>query len=179
MIFKGVYSPLILVGFNMRHPIEKYNQQQAEALASLPEDQRDYMARMFRIGNASYAYYNQVKELTVFGKESESDQPKGDLLDWLEQHLGVSEGDRVQTESRSARELLDVYFEEYLAGLPHDGLRRIEKEGGLDKAKNSYPFRRYVLERHDLGMDEFLRQNLSEEDYAFHVECGKPLSDET
>ncbi|MVM41990.1 hypothetical protein GO730_38090 [Spirosoma sp. HMF3257] len=166
----------------MRHPIEKYNQQQAEVLANLPEDQRDYMARMFRIGNATYTYHNQVKELAVFGKGSKSEQTTGDLLDWLEQRMnltdGTSVGDRIQTESRSARELLEVYFEEYLAGLPHDGLRRAEKDGGLDKAKNSYPFRRYVLERHDLGMDEFLRQNLSEEDYAFHIECGKPLSDE-
>ncbi|GAB4020669.1 hypothetical protein GCM10028808_62790 [Spirosoma migulaei] len=138
---------------------------------------------MFRIGNASYTYHNQVKNLTVFGKGNEGEQPLGDLLAWLEQLLNLQisnppEG-QFQTGSNSARELLEIYFEEYLAGLPHDGLRRAEKEGGLDKAKNSYPFRRYVLERHDLGMDEFLRQNLSEEDYAFHVECGKPLSDET
>ncbi|WP_461102749.1 hypothetical protein [Spirosoma koreense] len=36
----------------------------------------------------------------------------------------------------------------------------------------------YVLERYDLGMDEYLCQNLSAEDYAFHQESGKPLTDE-
>ena len=156
----------------MRHPIEKYNQNQAAVLASLPEDQRDYMARMFRIGNATYCYHNKVKELTVFGSGSKEEQSTEDLLDWLAQQINP------QTESRSARELLTIYFEEYLEGLPHDGLRRAEKAGGLDKAKNSYPFRRYVLERHDIGMDDYLRTHLSAEDYAFHLEAGKPLNDQ-
>lgn len=160
----------------MRHPIEKYNVQQAEVLTLLPEGQRDYMARMFRIGNATYCYYNRVNELAVFGQtdnqlDSEPIASNEDLLEWLERQLAP------QSESRSARELLQVYFEEYLEGLPHEGLRRAEKAGGLEKAKRSFPFRRYVLERHDIGMDEFLRMNLSAEDYAFHVECGKPLTD--
>lgn len=155
----------------MRHPIEKYNQQQAETLASLPEEKREWMARMFRIGNATYCYYNRAKELTVFDAGDQATPPAKDLLEWLEQQLSP------KTESRSARELLQVYFEEYLAGLPHDGLRRAEKASGLDKAKNSFPFRRYVLERHDIGMDEFLRMNLSAEDYAYNVECSKPLED--
>ena len=37
----------------MTHPIDKYNWQQADTLATLPADQRDYMARMFRIGNTT------------------------------------------------------------------------------------------------------------------------------
>jgi hypothetical protein len=152
----------------MRHPIEKYNVQQAEVLASLPEGQRDYMARMFRIGNATYCYYNRVKELSVFGQsDTQTVASNEDLLDWLERQLTP------QSESRSARELLQIYFEEYLEGLPHDGLRRAEKAGGLEKAKRSFPFRRYVLERHDIGMDEFLRMNLSTEDYAFHQASGR------
>ncbi|GAB4043392.1 hypothetical protein [Spirosoma jeollabukense] len=160
----------------MRHPVEKYNQNQAEALASLPEEKREWMARMFRIGNATYCYYNRAKELAVFGQangqlDSEPIAPSEDLVDWLERQLAG------QSESRSARELLQIYFEEYLEGLQHEGLRRTMIREGLDKAKNSFPFRRYVLERHDIGMDEFLRMNLSAEDYAYHVECGKPLTD--
>ena len=158
----------------MRHPIEKYNQNQAQVLASLPEDQREWMARMFRIGNATYCYYNRAKELAVFDSPNQPEESAQDLLEWMEQQLNRAT-DRPNTESRSARELLQAYFEEYLEGLPHDGLRRAEKEGGLDKAKKSFPFRRYVLERHDIGMDEYLRQHLSEEDYAFHLENGKPL----
>lgn len=57
-------------------------------------------------------------------------------------------------------------------------MRRTEMERGLDEARRSFPFRRYILERHDMGMDEFLRHNLSVDDYAFHVECGKPLSED-
>ncbi|GAB4019135.1 hypothetical protein [Spirosoma koreense] len=148
----------------MRHPIEKYNLQQAEVLASLPEGQREYMAQMFRIGNATYCYYNKVKDLPVFDQPAELEPiaSSEDLEEWLERQLAP------QAESRSARELLQIYFEEYLEGLPHDGLRRAEKAGGLDKAKRSFPFRRYVLERHDIGMDEYLRLHLSAEDYAFH-----------
>lgn len=160
----------------MRHPIEKYNQQQAATLAELPESQRDYMARMFRIGNASYRYYQRANELAVFNKQSDSAQEGSvdsvdDLVAWLKQQI-----DPV-TESRSARELLEIYFEEYLAGLPHEGLRRTMQQEGIDKAKCSIPFLRYLLERHDMGMDEFMRQNLSAEDYAFHVECSKPLEE--
>ena len=149
----------------MRHPIEKYNQQQSAALASMPQEQRDYMARMFRIGNATYCYYNRVEDLPVF----DAGQPDTaqDLPEWFEQLINPV------TESRSARELLAVYFEEYLEGLPHEGLRRAEEERGLDEAKRSFPFRRYVLERHDMGMDEFMRLNLSQEDYAFYVESSK------
>lgn len=156
----------------MRHPIEEYNKRQATTLAEMPEEQRDYMARMFRIGNATYCYYNRVNELSVFRKaidESEGEEiaTPEDLLEWLQKRLNP------QQESRSARELLEIYFEEYLAGLPHDGLRRAERDRGLDEARRSFPFRHYILERHDMGMDEFLRMNLSAEDYAFHVECGR------
>lgn len=158
----------------MRHPIEKYNERQAAALAEMPEEMRDYMARMYRIGNASYCYYNRVKELAVFGQPSIEVSPEAvgstqDLLDWLERQVSH------QHESRSARELLAIYFEEYLEGLPHEGMRRGERERGIDEIKRSFPFRRYVLERHDIGMDEFLRMNLSAHDYAFYLECGKPL----
>lgn len=44
----------------MTHPIDRYNKQQAETLATLPVDQRDYMARMFRIGNTAYRYHHRL-----------------------------------------------------------------------------------------------------------------------
>ena len=155
----------------MRHPIEKYNRIQAEQLAELPQQQRDYMARMFRIGNTTYRYHNRVNDLTVF--DAGQPNPPADLLDWLERMLAP------ETKNRSARELLQIYFEEYLAGLPHERMRRIEQERGLDEARRSWPFRRYVLERHDIGMEEFMRINLSEEDYAFYVETSRPFDDTT
>lgn len=79
----------------------------------------------------------------------------------------------LEMKNQSAREILQIYWQEYLDGLTDDRLRRSEKETGLDKAKSSLPFRRYVLERHNIGMDEFLRLNLSTEDYAFHRASGQ------
>lgn len=159
----------------MRHSIEKCNEDQAKTLAALPEEQREWMARMFRIGNASYRYYQRASDLTVLKKEShvtpgDSVETLDELVEWLHQQINP------QVESRSARELLNVYFDEYLTGLPHEGLRQTMQAEGVDKATRSIPFRRYLLERHDIGMDEFLRQNLSEEDYAFHLEAGKTLN---
>ncbi len=167
----------------MRHPIEKYNQQQAAMLAELPESERAYMARFFRIGNATYRYYQRARELAVFTRTVDADvaapsDSVAALVAWLKQQIEQAndpEGTRLAVESRSARELLTVYFEEFLAGLPHEGLRRRMKEEGIDQATRSIPFLRYLLERHDIGMDDYLRQHLSEEDYAFHLENGKPL----
>lgn len=151
----------------MRHPIEECNLKQQEALANLPEEKREWMARMFRIGNATYCYYHQSNDLSVFDRSSPQSPPAVDLLEWLEQQLNPA------TESRSARKLLEIYWEEYLEGLPNDEIRRSLRSIRLDQFKNALPFQRYVLERYDLGMDEFLRQNLSAEDYAFHQAAGE------
>ena len=69
----------------MHHLIETYNELQTELLAPLPVDKRYYMARLLRIDNATYWYYNRAKELSVFNKQSaESVQ---DLLAWLGQQI--------------------------------------------------------------------------------------------
>ena len=43
-----------------RHPLDKYHQSQLEFLAALPEAQRAYHVRLFRLGNASYRYQQQA-----------------------------------------------------------------------------------------------------------------------
>ncbi len=83
-----------------------------------------------------------------------------DLLDWLEQQLATRSG------NNSAHELLRTYYEEYLEGIPSERFREIERAKGLEEAKRSWSFRRYVLERNDFGMEKFMRINLSEQDYA-------------
>ena len=152
----------------MRHPIEKYNVRQAEMLASFPEEERPFWARQQRIGNAAYCYQHQFNDVAGLTGQQSTNLPD-DLLTWLEQHLSARQ------ESRSANELLAIYFEEFLDGLPNDNIRTIERARGLEEAKRSWPFRRYVLERNDVGMDEFMRLNLSAEDYAYYVETSKPL----
>jgi hypothetical protein len=39
-----------------RHPLDKHHQAQLQALQQLPEGQRAEMARLFRLGNATYRY---------------------------------------------------------------------------------------------------------------------------
>jgi hypothetical protein len=46
---------------NPRHLLEKYHQSQLDFLAALPEPQRAYHARLFRLGNASYRYQQQAE----------------------------------------------------------------------------------------------------------------------
>lgn len=157
----------------MQHPIEKYNQRQAEMLATLPEGEREFWARQHRIGNAAYSYQYQFNHVAGLSNDQASKLPSvgppEDLLEWLEQQLSVRQ------ESRSANELLTIYFEEYLEGLPNDRVREGERTRGLEEAKRSWPFRRYVLERNDFGMDEFMRLNLSVDDYAYYKWSGEPL----
>jgi hypothetical protein len=61
-----------------RHPLDKYHQSQLGFLAALPEAQRAYHARLFRLGNASYRYQQQAA-----GEVTEDD-----FRHWLE---GLSE----------------------------------------------------------------------------------------
>lgn len=152
----------------MRHPIEKYNQIQAEQLANFAPEEREFWARQFRIGNAAYAYQYQFNDVAGLTKTEAGKIPE-DLFEWLEQQLAAKQ------DNRPANELLKVYFEEYLEGLPNEGVRAGERTRGLEAAKQSWPFRRYVLERNDFGMDEFMRLNLNEEDYAFYKWSSEPL----
>ncbi|MBC6992171.1 hypothetical protein [Hymenobacter sp. BT491] len=57
-----------------RHPLDKNHQAQLQALQQLPESQRAEMARLFRLGNATYRYQQLAAgEVTV-----------ADYQDWLE-----------------------------------------------------------------------------------------------
>ncbi|UYZ65282.1 hypothetical protein [Hymenobacter weizhouensis] len=48
-----------------RHPMDKHHQAQLQTLQQLPESQRHEMARLFRLGNATYRYQQQaVGEVT-------------------------------------------------------------------------------------------------------------------
>lgn len=152
----------------MRHPIEKYNRIQAEQLAKFAPEEREFWARQFRISNAAYCYQYQFNDVAGLTNQEAVNVPQ-DLVKWLEERL-IRNG-----ESGLANKLLQIYFEEYLAGLPDERLKAHERDGGLEAAKRSWPFRRYVLERNDFGMDEFMRLNLSEEDYAFYKWSSEPL----
>lgn len=61
-------------------------------------------------------------------------------------------------------ETLKLYFQEWLVGLPVNIASDMEKKG-FEKCKSIISFTRYVNERQDVGMDEWMKSHLSEEDY--------------
>jgi len=66
----------------------------------------------------------------------------------------------------------EIYFKEWLEGLPSH-ISADMREKGLQKCKTMLPFTRYVNERNDIGMEEFMKEHLSEEDFNYYKEMGK------
>ena len=66
------------------------------------------------------------------------------------------------------------YFLEWLQGLP-ENIRKDMSEMGFDRCKTMLPFTRYVNERNDVGMDQFLKENLTLQDYEAYKESGENL----
>lgn len=85
----------------MRHPIEKYNQIQAEELAKLAQEQRKGKALMYRISNAAYCYQFQFNDVAGLSGSQVANAPE-DLLDWLERQLST------RAKNQSASELLSI-----------------------------------------------------------------------
>ena len=113
----------------MKHPNKQQQQNQADFLANCPPEQREFHARLFRIGNATYRYHQ----------------------------LAASVKDEIPEE----------YYFEWLEGLP-EPIREDMKKKGFEACKSILSFTRYVNERRDIGLDEWLKNNLSEEDYNYH-----------
>lgn len=56
-------------------------------------------------------------------------------------------------------------YEEWLEGLP-ENIRKGMREKGFEGCKNVLSFTRYVLEKHDIGLEEYIKQNMDPVDYA-------------
>jgi hypothetical protein len=69
----------------------------------------------------------------------------------------------------TSNEILELYFQEWLKSLPTNIKADMEKQG-IEKCKLMLPFTRYVNERKDIGMDEWMKEHLSEEDYKAYKE---------
>lgn len=68
---------------------------------------------------------------------------------------------------RKAEEFMtEENYIDWLKSLTHESLVKHFAELGFEQGKNSIPFMRYVLELNDVGMEEHLKANLSNEDYA-------------
>jgi len=67
---------------------------------------------------------------------------------------------------------LKLYYDEWLEGLPANIRESMEKHG-FEKCKSMLPFTRYVNERNDIGMDEWMREHLTAGDYEFYKTNGQ------
>ncbi|WP_075344117.1 hypothetical protein [Tenacibaculum agarivorans] len=121
----------------MKHPNKQQQKNQEEFLKNCPEDQREFHARMFRLGNVAYRYHTRSKDF----------EPTKEL------------------------------FNEWLANMPDRGFADVMKEKGFEEAKTAAPFTRFVMEKNDIGYDEFLKAHLSEDDYAYHLSMKEKLND--
>jgi hypothetical protein len=58
----------------------------------------------------------------------------------------------------------EEYYQEWLDGLP-DNIKKEMQKQGFEACKTILSFTRYVNERSDIGMDEWMKNHLSEEDF--------------
>ena len=63
-------------------------------------------------------------------------------------------------------EALQMFYSEWLEGLP-EKMRKIMKLKGFEECKSILSFTRYVNERKDVGMNEWLKLHLSNEDFEY------------
>lgn len=108
----------------MEHPNKEQRENQANFLKSIPKEEREEHARLFRFGNASCAYHLEAEQL----EPTETD------------------------------------FKEWLEGLP-ENVRKDMEIRGFELCKGVVSFTRYVMEKNDIGMSEWMKQHLSESDY--------------
>jgi len=113
----------------MKHPNEQKQKSQEEYLKNCPPEEREFNARLFRIGNATYRYH-------LLATADKEDIP-------------------------------EEYFFEWLEGLP-EPIRADMKKKGFEVCKSILPFTRYVNERRDIGLEQWLKDHLSPEDYLYH-----------
>ena len=65
-------------------------------------------------------------------------------------------------------------FEEWLIALPED-LQSYMKSKGFELCKGILSFTRYVMEKNDIGMDEWMKKHLSEDDYNEYCKLNEDV----
>lgn len=68
-------------------------------------------------------------------------------------------------------------FNDWLEGLPPN-IADAHREMGFEKSISSLPFRRFYNELHDIGLDEYLKNYLSDEDFDYHNQIRKRIYSE-
>jgi len=78
-------------------------------------------------------------------------------------------------------EPIEQDWNEYLEDC-QTGFRKIMVDMGFEQGRRVLPFTRYVIEKKDVGMDEYVRRCMDPQDYAAYMEMvehgptGKPAS---
>lgn len=114
----------------MKHPNPTCQKSQEDFLNSCPEEEREFHAQFFRIGNATYIYHEQA--------------------------------------AFTCEKRLREYYAEWLQGLPANIAGDMKKKD-FEQCKNIFPFTRYVNERNDIGLRDWMREHLSQEDYDYFL----------
>lgn len=68
-------------------------------------------------------------------------------------------------------------FIEWIEGLPKNIGKDMENKG-FEECKGILSFTRYVMEKNDIGMGEWMKHNLSKEDYQAYCDTGNKLNKE-
>ena len=73
---------------------------------------------------------------------------------------------------------LIMYYKEWLEGLPPNISRQM-RTLGFEACKTMIPFTRYVNERNDIGMRDWLKEHLSASDFNYWQELSKKADSPT
>ena len=65
-------------------------------------------------------------------------------------------------------ELTEEDFKQWIESL-EEPMRSSFKNKGLDNCRGVLNFQRFILELQDIGLDEYLKNNLTEEDFSYWV----------
>lgn len=59
-------------------------------------------------------------------------------------------------------------YHEWLEGLP-ENMRKEMKKMGFEQCKTVLSFTRYVMEKNDVGLDEYIRRHMDSDDYEEYI----------
>ncbi|MEM1120265.1 MAG: hypothetical protein AAGJ18_07430 [Bacteroidota bacterium] len=88
-----------------------------------------------------------------------------------EQHMRVSDM-MVAYHKRPPVEPTLKDWEDWIKGLP-EPMKSGFREKGFEDSKSALPFIRFYQEKHDYGMRDFIRDNMSKEDFEYYMTLEK------
>lgn len=107
-----------------------------------------------------------IEEANINQKKFLEDLPEGDRK-FHEQLFRIGNASYCYHTGAEGLEPTQEDFDEWTAGLPVEfrgGFRR----RGFDNCRGVLSFTRYVNEKNDIGMDQWMEQHLSEDDYCVY-----------